>query len=342
MDEHSKTWELKHERPEKIPGCQDTSQLHRLDPGSTDCEGEECFYYTCTTCMPKLALETFNPKFESELYVVPRVSSIKKPNLFTEDHGYHGELVEFYVNYLERLDSLTGIAVNGWSNQAARKIFNSVEKTFEQTYPKKSRKQSELEEELEKKLITWSKPKKVHTFHTNLESKKLRPRRPRSVQMRPTTKQTVTSERSKSVGSPPNATPAIKSVTRDFEIDWILFNGSTITVVEVGEEGSSEKDSSSKTNATEWEKRHKVVKDKIKQIEKDETIMKHFLSAVGAPEMNVNYLLVYPNLSLREVYTELIRCGFFEKTLWEELVLRIAYNVNRKKNNAHLSSNVKL
>ena len=321
MEEHSKTWELKHERPEKIPGCQDTSQLHRLDPESTDCKGEECFYYTCKTCMPKLALDTFNPKFETELYVVPRVSSIKKPYLFTEDHGYHGEMVEFYANYLERLDSLTGIAVNGWSNQAARKIFNSVEKTFKQTYPKKSRKHLELEE-LEKKLITSSKRKKVPTVHTNLESKKFRERRPRSVQMRRITRKTVTLDRSKSVGSPPNSTPAIKSVTRDFEIDWILFNGSTITVVEVGEEGSSEKESGSKTKATEWEKRHKIVKDKIKQIEKDEIIMKHFLSAVGVPEMNVNYLLVYPNLSLCEVYTELIQCGFFEKkTLWKQLVV---------------------
>ena len=317
MEELSIKWELKHERPEKIPGCQDTSQLHRLEPGSTDCDGEQCFYYTCKMCIPKLTLEKFNSKYNTELYVIPRISSIKKPDLFTEHHGYHGEMVEFYANYLERLESLTGIAVNGWSNQAARKIFNSVEKTFEQINPKESSKHLALQE-IEKKLTTWNKRRKLHK---NLEYQTVRTRRRcRSSQIQRTAETTILLERSKSVGSISNATPATKKISRDFEIDWILFNGSTLTVVEVGEEGSREKGSDSKENASEW-KRHKIVPEKIEQIKKYQIIMKSFLSAVGAPDVTVKYLLVYPNLLMREVNTELIQSGFFQKmTKWKPLV----------------------
>ena len=315
MEDFSAKWELKHERPEKIPGCQDTSQLHRLEPGSTDCEGEQCFYYTCKMCIPKLVLEIFNSKYETELYVVPRVSSIKKPPLFTEDHGYHGEVVEFYANYLERLDSLTGIAVNGWSNKAARKIFTSVEKTFEKINPKKNSKHLALQEELETKLITWNKRRKLHK---NLESQTFRKRRRcRSSQMRRSGEKTILSERSKSVGSTSKPIPATKNVSRDFEIDWILFNGSTLTVVEVGEEGSCEKGSDSKANSSE-RKRHKIVPEKIEQMKKDQVIMQSFLSAVGAADVTVKYLLVYPNLLTREVNTELIQCGLFQNmTKWK-------------------------
>ena len=269
-------------------------------------------------CIPKLTLEIFNSKYETELYVVPSVSSIKKPDLFTVNHGYHGEMVEFYANYLERLDSLTGIAVNGWSNQAARRIFNSVEKTFEQINPKKSSKLPALQEELEKKLTTWNKGRKLNKI---LEPQTFgKRRRSRSSQMRQTAEKTILLERSKSVGFSSNTTPASKKVPRDFEIDWILFNGSTVTIVEVGEDGSREKGSDSKANASEW-KRHKIVPEKIEQIQKDQIIMKNFLSAVGAPDVTVKYLLVYPNLVMREIKTELIQFGFFEKmTKWKPLV----------------------
>ena len=257
MEEHSTKWELKHERPEKIPGCQDMSQLHRLEPGKTDCEGQQCFYYTCKKCMPNLILEKFNPQYETELNIVPRISATKKPFLFTEDPEYHGEMVEFYANYIEREDSLTGIAVRGWSNTAARKIFNSVDKTFERK-------------------------------HYN------------------------------AIGSPVKVN---NNIPRDFRIDWILFNGSTITVVEVGEDCSSEQGSNSETNATERKTGHKVVRDKIEQIKKDQIIMNEFLTAAGAPEVTVNYLLVYPNLSMLEIEKDLQQCGFFKKIKnWKSLV----------------------
>ena len=310
MEEHSKKWVQKHEIPEKIPGCQDTSQLHRLEKGKTYCEGKKCFYYTCRQCMPTLILDEFNPGYKTELHVVPRVSSIKKPALFTEDHGYHGEMVEFYANYMERVDSLSGIAVNGWSNQVARKIFDGVEKTFERKNSKQKSQKMESEE-LEKKMETWKKQTKPRE---NLESEKIVERkRSRSTQKRRTKEKTGLSERSKSVGSPSKATPATKNIPRDFEIDWILFNGSTITVVEVGEEGSNEKGGDLKTNTTEWKKISKIVPEKIKQIKKDQVIMKQLLTAVYAPEVTVNYLLVYPNLSMLEIKKELIQCRFFEK-----------------------------
>ena len=319
MEDHPTNWELKHERPEKIPGWQDTSRLHRLEPGSTDCEGEQCFYYTCKTCMPTLVLDKFNPCYRTELHVVPRASCIKKPALFTPNHGYHGEMVEFYANFLEKVDSLTGIAVSGWSNTAARKIFCSVEKIFEKKIPEQNSQNMALEAELEKILKTWKKQKNPRE---NLESQKIdRRKRSRSAQKKRTKKKTGLLKRSKSAGSPSNSTTATKNVPRDFEIDWILFNGSTITVVEVGEEGSNEKGSNSKTNATEWKRRHKIVPEKVEQIKKDQIIMNHFLTAVGAPEVTVNYLLVYPNLSLRQINKELLQCGFFEKTTkWKSLV----------------------
>ena len=319
MEEHSTKWELKHERPDKIPGCQDMSQLHRLEPRKTDCEGQQCFYYTCKKCMPNLILEKFNPQYETELNIVPRVSATEKPLLFKKDPGYHGEMVEFYANYMERQDSLTGIAVRGWSNTAARKIFNSVDKTFERKNPKQNSQNMGLQKELEEKLKTCKKRKKPREI---LESQKVVVRRRcRSAQKRRTTEKTGLSERSKSVGSPSNATTATKNVPRDFEIDWILFNGSTITVIEVGEDCSSEEGRNSETNATERKKGHKVVLDKIEQIKKDQIIMNKFLTAVGAPEVTVNYLLVYPNLSMLEIKKDLLQCGFFEKIKnWKSLV----------------------
>ena len=126
MDECSGKWAVKHERPEKVPGWQDTSQLYKLEPGEMDCEGEQCFYYTCRTCSVLLALETFIRKYRTELEVIPRPSCISGPALFTEKtspkyHGYHGEVVQFYANFLERVRDLTGVAITGWSNVAAWK-----------------------------------------------------------------------------------------------------------------------------------------------------------------------------------------------------------------------------
>ena len=53
--------------------------------------------------------------------------------MFEVDCGYHGELVEFYDNYLSRMTKLKGIAINGWSNSVAKVIFDAVDDTFKGT-----------------------------------------------------------------------------------------------------------------------------------------------------------------------------------------------------------------
>ena len=226
MDECGSKWAVKHERPEKVPGCQDTSKLHKLEPGDAR---KQCFYYTCRTCSVLLALETSIRKYKTELEVIPRPSRISGPELFTEKtspkyHGYHGEVVQFYANFLERVRNLTGVAINGWSNVAARKIFH-------------------------------------------LGSSEQQP--------------------------------------KDFEIDWIIFNGSSITVVEVGEEGVQ----------TGQKEEHPIVKKKLKQIEKDAVIVNNLINAFEIQEeVKINYLIVVPNLSLKQIQDELAKCNFFQRT----------------------------
>ena len=66
---------------------------------------------------------------------IPDIGSIKpqKPDMFAENPDYHGEVTEFYANYLRRMGKLNGIAINSWSNKNARKIFMNTEGTFDAT-----------------------------------------------------------------------------------------------------------------------------------------------------------------------------------------------------------------
>ena len=75
---------------------------------------------------------------------------------------------------------------------------------------------------------------------------------------------------------------------KEIEIDGIIFNGSSTTVVEVGEEGVQ----------TGQKEEHPIVKTKLKQIEKDAVIDSNLINAFEIQEeVKINYLIVLPNLS---------------------------------------------
>ena len=78
--------------------------------------------------------------------------------------------------------------------------------------------------------------------------------------------------------------------TKDFEIDWILFNGATITVIEVMEESKTSKKDNGKS-----------FKKKLEQIKKDRIIMQHLLEVCGCKNTQINYVIACPNVSIAEV-----------------------------------------
>ena len=134
-------WSVKYGRPDSIPECQDMSSLPHLGENETSC-GEEgtadkCFYFRCTTCMPFLALDHYNPLYENKIEFIPRIDSIKpkdkkQQGLFKDhsDSGYHGEIVDFYGAYLSLIDGLCGIGINSWTSENAALLFDGVEDTF--------------------------------------------------------------------------------------------------------------------------------------------------------------------------------------------------------------------
>ena len=71
-------WEFKRQRPDKIPGCQDTSWLPTLDVGQSTCgEGQQCYYFSCGKCSSSVALGMLNSRYKSELEYIPLLSPSK-------------------------------------------------------------------------------------------------------------------------------------------------------------------------------------------------------------------------------------------------------------------------
>ena len=81
-----------------------------------------------------------------------------------------------------------------------------------------------------------------------------------------------------------------KKNTKDFEIDWILCNGATITVIEVMEKCKTSKKDNSKGFTM-----------KLEQIKKDRIIIQHLLEVCGCKNTRVNYVIACPNVSITEV-----------------------------------------
>ena len=95
---------------------------------------------------------------------------------------------------------------------------------------------------------------------------------------------------------------------KDFEVDWIIFNGSSLTVVEVGMRGRTFEDTGCTKPGGEAFKKfckgddmkqvERVISKKLEQIvRKDTKIVQHLLEATGNGNLPVNYALLLPNLS---------------------------------------------
>ena len=211
-------WEFKKERPDKVPNCQDTNWLPTLEEGQSTCkDGQNCYYFSCGKCISLLALDTFNSRYRNSIEYIPRISCTEPPEPFTKDNKYYqyeGEVFDIYFRFFAQIEELTGVAINGFRNEAARKIFDHVGQTF--------------------------------------GGRKF----------------------------------DVKS--KDFEIDWILFNGVTVTVIEVKVKADTGK------NNENFEK-------KIDQIKKNRTIIQHLLEVTGCKDIKVNYIIACPNVSIKEV-----------------------------------------
>ena len=175
--------------------------------------------------------------------------------MFSENPGYHGEVSEFCINYLSRMKYVNGIAINSWSSEDARKIFENTDKVFAGTKYKNS---------------------------------------------------------------------------YSFEIDWLIFTESTITVVEIGNRGESEDKKSGKKLEEDKEPGKKtekqvkrVIKNKFDQIIKDDIIINHLLDATATSTGYVFYLVVFPDIPFEQVERRLQVP--FHRTSLENLVKALVY-----------------
>ena len=100
--------------------------------------------------------------------------------------------------------------------------------------------------------------------------------------------------------------------SRDFEIDWLIFDGSSLTVFEVGVRGETEENGKNcknieKTTAIDKENENtkrveRLISKKIDQMVQNCLIIQHLLEATGSQDSPVNYLIFFPNIT-----TEMIR-----------------------------------
>ena len=97
--------------------------------------------------------------------------------------------------------------------------------------------------------------------------------------------------------------------TKDFEIDWLLMNGSCLTVVEIGvrcvnkEKGKNSK-SHQKLNldADNMERgTQRLISRKIDQLIRDQVIIQHLLEATNVENCCVNYFAVWPNIPIDDI-----------------------------------------
>ena len=90
--------------------------------------------------------------------------------------------------------------------------------------------------------------------------------------------------------------------SRNFEIDGIILNGDSLTVVEVGMRGKTETREGKENCIMNEEKGIQgVIADKLKQIVKNRTIVEHLLETTGNQHIQVSYLAFFPNISVANV-----------------------------------------
>ena len=95
--------------------------------------------------------------------------------------------------------------------------------------------------------------------------------------------------------------------SKDFEIDWLIFNGNSLSVIEVGMRGESEpsKNSQNKETKEETDKMRNDIKGserligkKLEQMMKNVIIIEHLLEATSQKHACINYILLFPNLTI--------------------------------------------
>ena len=166
--------------------------------------------------------------------IIPEISNLqpKTKGIFDDDdYGYLGEVLEFYQNYLSRVNGISGVAINGWDNELAESVFDFVGDTFKNTK---------------------------------------------------------------------------NGSSRNFEIDWIILNGDSVTVVEVGMRGKTQiREGNENCLMNEEKGIQGVIDNKFKQIVKNQTIVEHLLEATGNQHILVKYLAFFPNISITSVQSHL-------------------------------------
>ena len=94
--------------------------------------------------------------------------------------------------------------------------------------------------------------------------------------------------------------------SKNFEIDWILFNGNRITAIEVGRKNTSTHytktdESKSLDYAAVRSNLKSMIRKKTYQIIRYEKVVNKLLAATDCENIPVNYLLVFPNLPVEDL-----------------------------------------
>ena len=97
--------------------------------------------------------------------------------------------------------------------------------------------------------------------------------------------------------------------SKNFEIDWILFMGNTLNVIEVGRRNISDKQSNvaeqsclNEGNVSKGTR--KLVKEKIEQAIKDQIIIEKLLAVTKCEVLQVNYFVFLPTIPVEDVQLE--------------------------------------
>ena len=83
------------------------------------------------------------------------------------------------------------------------------------------------------------------------------------------------------------------------QIDWLVFSDSSLFVIEVGVQDAEEADEEKGTES--------LILKTFNQIAKDQTVIDQLLQVSGVNQLNVFYLVVYPNLPFTTIGSRMKR-----------------------------------
>ena len=115
--------------------------------------------------------------------------------------------------------------------------------------------------------------------------------------------------------------------TKDFEIDWLLMNGSCLIVVEVGVRCvNEEKNKNSKSHqnlkldADNMEKgTQRLISRKIHQLSRDQVVIQHLLEAANVQNCCINYFAVWPNIPIDDIRLKIANIYKRNKRILDEI-----------------------